>query len=423
MLKGTRTLNGNFPTMFIGLRTYPTRAHRRQPLIDFMIEALRDSGCTILFASSASRAPFIVTFEAPSGERLGVIAYAFTATRTPTTNRPQDERSFQLKYGSKESFVEGNEHELWQDPTGLFTTVLIGIDTSERFFVGADPEMHNPTKLFIRLEFKDRQVAEIKNRKWYAWERGKRPTRDDRLEEGEASHPVEVLVGGTPDMFLRFVLFERAAKGLDPGNRQLLAEKPELFLSPLEATGSLQDSLESTSAGKHPLLHELGFEAEEVLEVIQGARRIKMAVRGWVAEEHLRRNLSGLPDVTECIRLDEEGSPDLRVRYRDRTPVYVECKNVLRDVNREGLPRVDFQRTRAAKSDPCSRYYSGGDFQILAASLHAVTETWEFRFVLTSELPVHSKCPGKIASNLVVRPTWTDDALQVLAIASSDQAG
>ena len=402
--------------MILGLRTYPTSRFRRQPLVDFMTGALRSSGCRILYASDAGKAPFVITFEMPNGERIGIIAYAFTATRTPTRNRPLDERSFQLKYSSKESFGGENEHELWQDPMGLFTTLLVGIDPVEGFFVGADPEMHNPTKLFIRLEFKDQHADEVKACGWHAWERGKREGRRGSAENDEPSHPIEVLVGGRPEMFLRYVLLERAAKGLDPGDRQLLAEKPELFLSPLE--GVTLASEDRRLMAKHPLLRELGFSAGEVLEVIQGARRLKMAVRGWVAEEHLRRQVSDVPGVTECVRLDEEGSADLRVRYEDGLPVRVECKNVLRDVNREGLPRLDFQRTRASKSDPCSRYYSPADFEVVAACLHAVTEEWTFKFALTGELPAHKKCPGKVASNLVVGAGWIDDAARVLAAAA-----
>lgn len=402
--------------MILSPKTYPTRRFRRQPLIDFMTGALRSVGCTILFTSEATRAPFVITFETPDGERIGIVAYAFTATRTPTKNRPHDERSFQLKYGSKESFGGDNEHELWQDPTGLFTTLLIGIDPVQGFFVGADPEMHNPTKLFIRLEFKDRHAEEIMARGWHAWERGKRDARPGYAEEDEPPHPVEVLVGGKPEMFLRYVLFERAAKGLDQGDRQLLAEKAGLFLSP--SGGTALGSEDEAAPAKHPLLQELGFGAAEVLELIQGARRLKMAVRGWVAEEHLRRLLTGLPGITECVRLDTEGSPDLRVRWREGQPINIECKNVLRELTKEGLPRLDFQRTRAAKGDPCSRYYAPSDFDIVAACLHAVTENWSFRFHTTASLPAHRKCPGKIASNLVVGPAWSDDPTLTFAALS-----
>lgn len=98
--------------MLHNLRTYSVQAAARKPLLDFIINGLRSAGCRLLFSSDTSRAPFVVTFETAAGERLGLVAYAFLATRTPTKHRPSDERSFQIKYGSKET---NNLHQLWQD--------------------------------------------------------------------------------------------------------------------------------------------------------------------------------------------------------------------------------------------------------------------------------------------------------------------
>ena len=128
--------------MLSGLRRYPVIAAQRAPLLNFMLDGLRDAGCRVIYVSDPRAAPYVITFETRDGERMGVVAYAFTATRTPTTNRPDDERSFQIKYGSKENFAV-NEHEIWKDPLGLFTTIFLGIDSDEGFFVAADPEMHN----------------------------------------------------------------------------------------------------------------------------------------------------------------------------------------------------------------------------------------------------------------------------------------
>jgi len=55
---------------------------------------------------------------------MGIVAYAFLANSKPTKNRPPDEHRFQLKYGSKDDRL----HELWQDPFGLYTTLLVGIN-------------------------------------------------------------------------------------------------------------------------------------------------------------------------------------------------------------------------------------------------------------------------------------------------------
>ena len=363
-------------------RTYGVSRKDRQPLLDFMLEALRAEGCRILYSSPASEAPFRITFETADGERLGIVAYAFLANSRETRNRPLDEHRFQLKYGSKDGLL----HDLWQDPFGLYTTLLVGINPDLGFFVGADPVLHSPTRLFISIEFKERYVEEILAKGWYAWERERQRAPEE---------PVEVLVGGTSRSFLSYVRFERQVMGEDQGHRQLLAERA------LKAKPTV-----------HALAREFQLAENEVFDLIENALRLKVAVRGSVAEEHLFRQLSKLPGI-RCARLPGDG-PDLSARLRDGREVTIECKNVLRKPDRDGLPRLDFQRTRAAKSDPCSRYYSPKDFDVVAACLHSVTEKWEFRFALSKGLDPHAKCVGKLSSNVHLDGRWSGDPLEVL---------
>ena len=386
--------------MILGLPTYRVSAAARAPLLQFMLDSLRAAGCRILSNSEPDRAPFVISFETADGQRMGVVAYAFLATRTPTRNRPDDERSFQVKYGSKHNYADHNAHMLWQDPLGLFTTLLIGIDPDEGFFVAADPEAHNPTKFFIRIEFKDEQADAIKRDGWHSWERSKRTT-------GPMAAPTEVLVGGAKEAFLDLVHFERAAYGLSPGERQLLADRRDLIPA---AQSKMSKEPALLMDAMHPLLRELELDADKVLELIANARRLKMAVRGWVAEEHLRAALTMIDGVTDCERLDGEGGPDLMLRYRGGPALTVECKNVLRVMNKTyNLPRIDFQRTRAAKGNPCSRYYSPSEFDIVAGCLHAITVRWEFRYAIPHSLDAHKKCPGKLASNVLVDERWSVD--------------
>jgi hypothetical protein len=368
-----------------------------------MMEALEAQGCRIIHPPEPDQAPFVFTFETLSGERIGVVAYAFTATRTVTKNRPEDERSFQVKYGSK---LSNNSHKVFQDPTGLYTTVFLGISPDEGFFVAVDPEAHNPTKFFIRIEFKDRNAADIKRDGWVAWER----SRINREDE-----PVEVMVGGTKEHFLDLIRFERAAQGLDAGNRQLLAQKRELFIRSPAGSGK------ATKLAKiaHPLAKELALSPDEVLDVIAGAQRLKMAVRGWVAERHLKDVLARTPGITYCEPINKEGAADLHVRVGTGPLLTVECKNVLRETYKDGLPRLDFQRTRASKADPCSRYYAPNDFDVVAACLHAVTEQWEFRYILPGTLPDHAKCVGKLGNNLRVDSKWQLDPIPVFQAAAT----
>jgi len=369
---------------------------KKAPLLDFIIDGLKASGCTILWASEPSHAPFLVSFETAFGERHGVLIYAFFANSKLTANRPADEHRFQIKYGSDTKASLPVEF----DPSQLVTTVFVGIDTERGIMVGADPVLHDGTKMFISLEIKRKEVDTVLLNGWHAWERES----SRRVEE-----PVEVLVGVKQERVLDFIRFERLAVGLDAGHRQLLAEQLLRRQQPSVAL----------STG-HALTSELRLSEGAILDLIQNAKRLKMAVRGWVAEHHLESLLQGLPGVTECRRLDEEGRPDIELRFNGARPILIECKNVLRQPAADGTARVDFQRTRASKSDPCSRYYQPGDFNVLAACLHAVTENWDYRFILTRSLPQHHTCGGRIQSSLRVSADWYSDPIQALAAATAN---
>jgi len=363
---------------------------KKAPLLRFLVDGLKAAGCTILWVSEPTRAPFLITFETLLGERHGVLAYVFFANSKLTKNRPPDEHRFQVKYGSDEHATLPVEC----DPSQLVTTIFVGIDIERGILVGADPVLHDGTPMYISIEFKRPHAEAIQATGWHAWER------QSRRRDGE---PVEVLVGVKQERVLDLIRFERLAFGLDAGHRQLLAER--MLSAPSHV---------STLPSPHALTKELQLSETAVLDLIQGARRLKMAVRGWVAEHHLERFLQQVPGVVDCKRIDEEGAPDIRLRFNGSRPILVECKNVLRKRDAEGRPRVDFQRTRASKEDSCSRYYRPEDFHVLAACLHAVTEEWEYRFVPTIQLPPHKSCLGRIRNTITVDSDWSDDPIPTL---------
>lgn len=382
---------------------FSVRRDQKAPLLAFILSALETAGCRVLNCSDPSEAPFRISFEAPDGERLGVIAYAFLANSRTTRNRPLDEHRFQVKYGPK----TGELHELWQDPFGLYTTLFLGINPERGFFVAADPVLHNPTRFFISIEFKEEQVRAILDRGWCSWERQKRSR--DGLEE-----PAEVMIGGLPESFLRYVRFERASKGLDTGHRGLLADKiGELERLPIPKSET-EAGMSVTSAGLHQLAAEFQLTEAEILDLIENAPRLKMAVRGWVAEAHLVRKLAGLPVITECTAIEEDGQPDVRVSLRGGRPLLIECKNILRRPYADGSYRLDFQRTRAAKGNPCSRYYSIAEFDVVAACLHPQTERWDFCYAITRDLDPHEYCPGRLSNRAKIDARWDSDVVSVL---------
>ena len=79
---------------------YPASHPAKAPLLKFLLEGLRQADCIVPFASQPDHEPFLITFETPLGERLGVLCYAFLANSRDTRNRPADEHRFQVKLGS-----------------------------------------------------------------------------------------------------------------------------------------------------------------------------------------------------------------------------------------------------------------------------------------------------------------------------------
>jgi hypothetical protein len=288
----------------------------------------------------------------------------------------------------------------------MYTTLLAGISPEEGFFVGYDPVLHSPTKHYISLEFKEEFVQRIQTEHWAWQERSRRSGSED---------PVETIVGGQPESFLDYVRFEREARGEDQGHRALLADHRGTILKP-PVSVDLKDA--ATSPYVHDLAREFEMSEDEVLTLIAETKRLKMAVRGWVAEVHLVRKLQQVDGVTDCKRIEAEGGPDVQLRFEESDLLFVECKNVLRNPTHAGLARVDFQRTRASKADPCSRYYSRNDFNLVAACLHALTQQWNYSFALTDELEAHKKCHGKLSSNVVVDSRWTKDIRGILGQAA-----
>lgn len=374
-------------------KVYSVGARHKEPLLAFVRGALEARGCVIRYCSQASIAPFHLVFDLPGGERLSILIYAFLANSEPTRNRPADEHRFQIKYGSDLKGVL----DVAVDVHGITTTIFLGIDPQRKIFVAADPVMNNPSPMSRSVEFKADHAAAILRDGWSAWERERREPRTVTRRAFEVLPDVrtEVLIGGRQERLLDLVLLERVARGLDPGERHLIADK----FRELPGKRAL-----ARDAGSHRLLEELQIEPEALFDLISSASRLKMAVRGWVAETHLEDFLRGIGGVSDCHRLSEDGQPDISLRWKGSRPLRIECKNVLRTTYSGGVPKLDFQRTRASKSDPCSRYYSPTDFEIVAACLHPVTESWEFRFAPTGSLPAHSTCAGKIDNNLRVTP-------------------
>lgn len=372
---------------------------RRDAVVARIEAALRESGADVIEGADPRLAPFEFVIRTPTGERLELVCYAFTANKYGQRGRPADEHRFQVKYGSRFD----RYHTIFIDPKGQKVTLMFGVHLELDLFVGVDPRMHTPTWFSSSVEFKTRDVEGAGAKGWHGWQRDRSDARRKQMRP-EENLQTETVVGFRPNQFLRYVEFERVASGLDCGERLLLSDRIEKSLAKGETI--------LPAPGRHPLELQLGLPASDILDIISGAFRLAAAVRGGVAEHHLERYLRQVPGVRHVRHIIEDGRPDFEVDYR-RKPFLIECKNVLARTQK-GLPKVDFQKTRASKADPCSRYYKATQFHVLAACLRPVTLRWEFRFTPTGTLEPHPKCEGRLASNVLVKKSWPDDLRVVL---------
>jgi hypothetical protein len=254
--------------------TYSVRRSGKEPLLRFLTEALEMRRCRVVYASDAGQAPFYIVFETPGGERHGVLAYAFFANTKSTRNRPGDEHRFQIKYGGNlKTWIN-----VAVDPHELITTIFLGIDPERGIFITADPLMNTPAPMSRSVEFKRHHVEQVQDEGWAAWERERHAARTKSRPSYVLDEDIrtDVLVGGRQERLLDLIVLERIARGLDPGERHLVADKLKSRLSP-----------DVTATVPHALLDELEIAPEALFDLIEGANRLKMAVRGWVAETHL----------------------------------------------------------------------------------------------------------------------------------------
>lgn len=375
------------------------RVVRREAVVERIEDALKSSGAEVLESADPRTAPFRFVIRTQTGERLELVCYAFTANKYGQRGRPADEHRFQIKYGSEFD----RYHTISIDRKGQKVTLMFGVHLELGLFIAVDPRMHTPTWFSSSVEFKTRDIHAAAAKGWHGWQRERSDARRKQARPQE-NLQTETVIAFQPAQFIRYVEFERVARGLDCGERLLLSDRIEKSLA--------EGEILLPAPGRHPLELQLGLPASDILDIISGAFRLAAAVRGGVAEHHLERYLRQVPGVRHVRHIIEDAKPDFEVEYR-RTPFLIECKNVLARTQK-GLPKVDFQKTRASKADPCSRYYKPTQFHVLAACLHPVTLRWEFRFTATGTLEPHPRCEGRLASNVLVKKNWPDDLRAVL---------
>ncbi len=387
------------PDEDIAGRSYarPYRVAGRADLHAFLIEAIESTGATVLHASTHTRAPFYFGVRTSDDERIGVLIYAFRCNSPPIKGRPVDEHRVQIRYGSEETWEL--QHPVGRDVAGVDVTLVVGVHLDEQLILGLDPLLYDPLPMGISVEFKQAHVDRAHDRGWHTWERENVPGR--RRGSPRAIEGLETLTLFGPDRLLDFVRLERqaASLGLDPPLRLRAAEAA--FSRTPEADVP------------HALEERFDLDSREILDIINRRLRLRVAVRGGVAEHHLHRYLRDHPDIAQVIPIDEDGEPDFEVVTTQELQLRIECKNCSPDAYADGTPKVEVQKTRASKGDPASRFYEVDHFDLVAACMFSLTGRWEFRFAWTQQLDRHDDWPGRVKAIQRIDERWEHDFPQL----------
>lgn len=369
------------------------RTSGKRDIHDFLASAVDRSGGTLLAISPHTRAPIYLGIQRDDGVRVGTFVYLFRCNPPIIKGRDPDEHRVQIRYGAEETWHTA-EHPLAFDPGAVDTTLVLGAHPSADLFIGLDPVAYDPLPMGISIEFRDEHVEEAQRTGWYAWERENRSGK--RRSDSRGITGLETLVAFDPSRLLDYLAFEQnaTALGLDQPLRLRSAERAAVRT---EARGM---------QGGHHLESQFDLSSEEILQMISERRRLTVAVRGGVAELHLRKFLEQSPDVEWFRDIDEDGQPDFEVRLRGGRTVLIECKNVSPRTYADGTPKVEVQKTRSQKNDPAGRFYRPEQFDFVAACLYSVTGKWEFRFKATSSMDRHPDWPDRLAVMHSVEDSW-----------------
>jgi hypothetical protein len=375
----------------------------RADIHDFLLEAVRRSGGTVLYASSPKRVPVYVGLEDQNGERLGLMIYPFRMNSVSTRNRPSDEIRGQLRYGAEETWP-AEDHFVARDVAGVDTTLLLGAYPEEKLIVGLDPALYDPLPLGISVYAKEKHAEEVRRDSWTVWERTNHAGL--RRAAPRAGEGLETLVALGPRRLLDYARFERSASdlGLDP---------PLRYAAAVDAAHE-QTGRRPGAPPRHSLEQSFNLTAHEILDIIHGRMRLEVAVKGGVAEYHLGRLLQADPAVATATALDQDAQPDFDVRMSNGNVVLVECKNVSPEPYANGDFKVEVQKTRATSGDPAGRLYRPEQFDVVAACLYSPTRRWDFRFIRSSQLSRHHAHPNRLAAAHRVDGRWSDTLQEAL---------
>jgi hypothetical protein len=175
----------------------------------------------------------------------------------------------------------------------------------------------------------------------------------------------------------------------------------------------------NTNNNKMSILSE--FTVEELDEVISENSSLRGYLQGYLAEVALKKQLLQIDHVTEVIKIADQSSEkgDFRVIYKN-VPITIEVKSIRTGSVRSDILNDTWQGTVGVRnSDTRELDIEGiglirssnlvrGEFDILAISCYAVSNTWDFVFMSNEYLPPKNyQVPELIKTSFVVNPETT----------------
>lgn len=361
-------------------------------------DAVAAAGGRLLTSTGSSTAPLFIGVEAPNGERIGIMAYVFSANREPTSNRPSDEHRGQIRYRDAKTWPE-SDHPLGFDPAAVDLTVVLVAHPDAGLLLALDPLAYDPLPLGNSIYFKDADIVAAARDGWRVWERN---THNGKRKRKKTAEPgLETIIAFTPDRLFDYLAVERQA--------QTLRLDHTLRFGVAERGGTRR-----LGHGMHELEEAFGLPSFDILDIIRRKNRLAMAMRGGVAEHHLGLALDADPLVQAAEEGHQEGPPDFFVELADGRTVTVECKNASPKRYADGTPKVEVQKTRASQGDPTSRFYAPAAFDVVAACMYGPTGKWTFRFRRSADLVPHTSHPDRIAPLQPITDAWAHSLAEAL---------
>lgn len=337
-------------------------------------------------------APIFLGAEDEDGHRYGLLTYPFTTTRREIKKRSVAEHRFQIRF-SDPARVRQEPNPLGRDPAGVDVTLVLAVDPESKLLVGLDPLVYAELPMGISGYYRDHNAEVVETAGWCAWAKEKRRPRTGHGANWEG---LESMVGFKPHRLLDYARFEAIATslGLDTSLRIALA-----------------DRFTRGSVDRHSLEQLFGVDAATILDIVEANFRLGVAVRGSVAEHHLGLLLASDPYVASHQPIDGDGRPDFLVRLHDGSELTIECKNALRETYKDGIAKVETQKTRDSGA---GRKYPFDAFDIVAACMFSITGRWTFKFKRARDLAPWDKDHLRIGAIQRIDETWRDTLVEVV---------